>query len=660
MNLPDKSKLGTRTWSEQYIKKEYSEFWELLQQKFPGFDYHQQLYMFLHNMAEPHRCPVCGKYTKLQDVHYGYRKYCSSKCNNSDEQKKERTKKSIKEKYGVDNISQLESAKQKKRDTLLKKYGTTNVSALPEIQAKKRQTKLERYGNEKYTNIELIKKTKLERYGDAFFTNQAKREETNLKRYGTASPYGNKEVQQKSKSTKLERYGDEHYYDKGKRNATLIERYGTVNTSSVPEIQQKRKDTLIQRYGTISTLSIPEIQQKRKETLLNKYGDDTFNNRQKSKKTCLEKYGTEHPNQTKEIKEKGILTLQNRKIQEVDELIGYTEDGRWICKCPHLDCQKCVEKSFTTSRNIFYDRKSLGIETCTKLLKEHFDTNSGTTIELFVQRLLDEHNIEYIKNIKKVISPYELDIYIPSKNIAIECNGVRWHSTWYNDDRNRHVRKWRLCKELGIQLISIWEDWIINKPQIVESLILSKLGIYKQRVGARKCSIIEVTNAESDEFLIQNHIQGTCKSSIRYGLIYQDQLISLMCFAKTKEGYELVRFCNKLNCQVVGGASRLFNHFLNSFPNERVISFSSNDISDGNLYIQLGFKSNYHLNHCYWYITRDLTRYHRRAFSKDTIVKKGIRPNKEGWTEDEVTRELKLFKIWDSGQLKWIYKKEVI
>lgn len=76
-----------------------------------------------------------------------------------------------------------------------------------------------------------------------------------------------------------------------------------------------------------------------------------------------------------------------------------------------------------------------------------------------------------MKNDKKVLNGKELDIYIPSKNLAIEYNGLYWHSDKATLEKNdipnketrmyakyRHIEKTKLCKEKNIRLIHIFED----------------------------------------------------------------------------------------------------------------------------------------------------------------------------------------------------------
>lgn len=126
---------------------------------------------------------------------------------------------------------------------------------------------------------------------------------------------------------------------------------------------------------------------------------------------------------------------------------------------------------------------------------------------------------------------------------------------------------------------------------------------------------------------------------------------------QSDDAYELSRYCCLQNTLVIGGASKLFNHFLKNHP-KSVYSFSSNDISNGDLYKKLGFKYE-RTNVSYWYVDSDRhLRYHRTAFSKRAIVQKGLREKVDSsWTEKEVTQELGLLKIYDTGQQKWVFNR---
>ena len=472
----------------------------------------------------------------------------------------------------------------------------------------------------------------------------AKAKATNLKKYGTENVSQNATIKQKKLKTVTENYGGMGFGSKSISNksySTIQEKYGVQNASQSKEVKQKKLETSTRNYGGL--------------------GFDSKTLYKRAQQTTQNRYGSKYISQTSYYKDKVKDTKQQKMLANRDYLLGYEENGNWIIKCPHLECNKCSEKRFSCFQQTFHDRLRWNAEVCTKLNPVGSNGTQNTSIELFIQNLLKEYGISYQCNTRDQVKK-ELDIYIPAKHIGIECNGIYWHSSRFKLS-NHHYDKWKICKDNGIQLLTLWEDWFRNKPEIVKSLVLSKLGIYQNKIGARECIIKEVDSHTAQVFLDTNHIQGACRSKIRLSLYKNDELVSLMCFNKRSrlsgsqkmlEEWELVRFCNKPNMSVIGGASKLFKFFIYNYTPETVVSFASNDISDGGLYRKLGFEEG-SVSVSYWYLD-GMTRYHRSSFSKDAIIRKGWKDNKEGWTEDEVTNEQGLLKIWDSGTTKWIWK----
>jgi hypothetical protein len=460
---------------------------------------------------------------------------------------------------------------------------------------------------------------------------------TCLERYGVSNPSKSKEIQKKKEETCLKNYGVRcglQLQDKFEK--TCLERYGVSNPSKSKEIQKKKEETCLKNYGV-------------------KYGILTT----QSKQSILNKYGVEHISQSEEIKAKKQKTWRNNFLSKHDIHIGFDINGNWICKCPYNNCNKCEEKQFIIPQQVYNDRKRNRSEICTKLLPIG-KTNQGTTLELFIQSILDKHNIEYKTNYRGIISPKELDIYIPSKNIAIECNGVYWHSL---KEPLYHFNKYKECDEKGVQLLTIWEDWFKTKPQIIESVIKSKLGLIDSKLYARKCIIKDIDSNTCKNFLNNNHIQGFSPSTIKIGLYYNDELVSVMTFSKSRagigkkeDGYELVRFCNKLNINVVGAASKLLKYFILTYNPNKIVSYSSNDISNGNLYSKLDFIKDSKQSASYWYINQNtFQRYHRYNFRKTKLKELGYDISK---TETEIMKELPYWKIYDSGTTRWVWSRE--
>ena len=460
-----------------------------------------------------------------------------------------------------------------------------------------------------------------------------KTKQTCLERYGVTNPSQSKEIQDKKRETCLKNYGVSCGILTPKTKQTCLERYGVTNPSQSKEIQDKKRETCLKNYGF-------------------EWGFQS----DKTQSTILEKYGVKHISQSKEIQDKKRETWRSNFLTKHNIHIGYNDEGDWICKCPHPACDKCKEKIFTIPQQTFNDRMRNQSEICTKLLPIGIFIQK-TSLEIFVRNILDKYNIQYLTNVRNIITPKELDIYIPSKNIAIECNGIYWHSL---KNPTYHKDKFIECEKNGVQLLTVWEDWIKNKPNIVESLILSKLNIYDTKIGARECLIKDISANDCKKFLNKYHIQGYSSSSIKLGLWYKDELVSVMTFSKSRIGigsneigYELVRFCNKKGLQVIGGASKLLNYFINNYNPEKIISYSSNDISNGDLYKKLCFVKEKESFPSYWYIQQNtFDRYHRFNFRKHRLKEMGY--DVEIFTENEIMKNLPYWRIYDSGNKRWV------
>ena len=255
---------------------------------------------------------------------------------------------------------------------------------------------------------------------------------------------------------------------------------------------------------------------------------------------------------------------------------------------------------------------------------------------------------------RSVLNGRELDIYLPDLNLAIEYNGLYSHSykPWEEKEclvkgPNYHLQKTLDCEKQGIRLIHIFSDEWNYKRFIVESVLKSKLGL-NERLYARKCEIRNVGILEKNDFLNANHIQGEDKSGIKLGLYYENELVCLMTFNKSRFNrnyeWELVRFCNKSGLNVVGGFSKLLKHFRGSYEGS-VVSYADRRWSDGGVYFRNGFELIRVNGPGYFYVDRDyLIRHNRMKFQKKLI-------GAYDCTEYEKAREMGFNKIFDCGSL---------
>ena len=414
-------------------------------------------------------------------------------------------------------------------------------------------------------------------------------------------------VSKKIKDVYLKKYNVEHHMlletSKEKVKQTNINKYGK-NYSNTNEFKEKVKKTSLEKYHVDNYSKTKECKQLVKETNLQKYGVDNYTKTEQyniiTRKTNLEKYGNEYYSQTDESKKRikktnlekyGVTDIfkqeeyriANFKIAQHTNYIKYIVNGISLFNC---DCRK--EHQFEIKCDNFLKRIQLNLPLCT-ICYPIGEQKSIKEVEI----------LNFIKEIYagEIIDGYreqlEIDIYLPELKLGFEFNGLYWHSEEYKYN-NYHLNKTLYFKEKGIRIIHIFEDDWDSKKDIIKSQIKNYLGLTKTKIFARKCQIKEI---QSSEFLDVNHIQGNVKSVIKLGLYYNEELVSLMTFDQF-EGrkkmlnaeYNLSRFCNLLNTNVIGGASKLLNYFIKTYNPSRIISYADRSWSEGNLYYQLGFK----------------------------------------------------------------------
>ena len=292
----------------------------------------------------------------------------------------------------------------------------------------------------------------------------------------------------------------------------------------------------------------------------------------------------------------------------------------------------------------------------------HIISNCESEIFEFVKSLVGEDKVRH--NVKYVINPLELDIFVPDKNIAIEYNGLRWHSEEFQKDKNYHLNKLNECNEKGIRLIQIFEDEYVNHKEIVLGKIKHLMKMDKlPKIMARKCSVNEIDNEDAERFLNENHIQGFARSTVYLGAFNGNELVGVMSFLKEKEGYwNLTRFASSNKYQCNGVAGKLFSHFVKTKQPVEVKSFADRRWTtnpDNNLYTKLNFKLTNILKPDYRYVQRDergINRLHKFNFRKNILNRKYGLPLT--MTESEMCEKIGAYKIYDCGLFKYVWKND--
>jgi len=132
----------------------------------------------------------------------------------------------IKNKYNVDNIWQIDEIKQKQIKTNIEKFGTENPFGSEVIKDKIRKTNKERYGVESpLQNSEIYEKLK----------------QTNVERYGCENVFQDLSIQEKYKVTMLKRYGVDHpHHIKGITEKVMIKKAKTLYLHSTTPVSKQQ------------------------------------------------------------------------------------------------------------------------------------------------------------------------------------------------------------------------------------------------------------------------------------------------------------------------------------------------------------------------------------------------------------------------------------
>lgn len=470
---------------------------------------------------------------------------------------------------------------------------------------------------------------------------------------------------------------------KKKREDTMLQKFGVVNAGLSKELRQKVKNTCLEKYGAEEALLNKEIKKKADDACYKKYGvNNVFESvwcKEKIKETNLEKYGVKYSSQNKEVRNKIENTFLKKygvTYPSLNSNISKKISNSWIKKS--YDKIETVDiKPMFSVTEFFGFNKGINYKFQCKKCLNIFE-NNYMGVCCYKCNPLPRSDIEnelkdYIQTIytgiikcncrKEFDNKFEVDILIPEKNLAIELNGNYYHSELSGGKHKKyHLYKTLACERLGIKLIHIFEDEWRDKQEIVKLKIKHMLGEnVNNKIFARKCQIKTISFDDIFKFLNTYHIQGGDKSSIRLGLFYNNNLVSVMTFGglrkamgykKEKGVYELIRFSSSTN--VIGGASKLLSHFVKNYNPVKIISYADRRWSNGNLYEKIGFRKISNGTPNYWYINKNnyLKRIHRFNFRKDQLSKKlqNFDPNLTEW---ENMKNNGWDRIWDCGSLKY-------
>ena len=555
----------------------------------------QRRYHIINDIDHILTCPLCGRPRAVKTDRAGYMKTCDDPICIGQGRSLSK-KKSDKEKYGTDNYFTTEEYKQKSRQTCLKKYGVEHIGQAKEVKDKIKK-KTDKNREERLAKQKANKKD----YKDIC-----------LEKYGVEYYQQSEEFKQKSRQTCLKEYGSEHY-------------------AQTEEWKEKTKNTLRKKYGIDNAGQLEKFKEKSKQTCIERYRVDSFSKSSEFNKRIEDNF-------IKILKRDGYIDKGYKYIKHISKT-------NHLLECPH-----CGQQFISSTDSSYNNRRRSNQEICTNCnpLQKGYSVAEKELLD-YVSSI---YSGTIIENDRSIIAPYELDIYLPDLHLAIEYNGLYWHSDEMKPN-NYHRMKSDLCKEKGVHLIHVFEDDWVNKQSIIKSVISNFVNnSVNRRIYARKCEVREISDKTViNNFLVSNHLLGrTTFISYCAGLYYNNELVSLITMhllKKAERKWELNRYAIKNGVTIVGGAERLLKHIIQAINYSSIITYNDNSIFRGLVYKRLGFQYIRTNTPNYMFIQGDcLERFPKQAIRKWNV----------GYSR-EMEQQLGLHRVYNAGNDVYILNK---
>lgn len=418
---------------------------------------------------------------------------------------------------------------------------------------------------------------------------------------------------------------------KDRTRKTMLNRYGKDRTSII----ETTKKNNIAKYGVEYTTQLESVKDKIKHTLLDKYGVDNISKLDSIKERKRGRCGSGE--KTKEFHD---------SRRKTDPIYVKLNDKEWMTNeyktKTIIQIGEDLNVGYSTVNNYLIRHG---------ILRENWRNRSSFEEEILT--FCKSFGFNCVSNDRKLLNGNEIDILIPEKNLAIEFNGLFWHSvnTQENDDsdnRNKHQNKNKQCEIKNYKLLQINEDDWLNKKEIWKSVIKYNLNIIDRKLNARDCKIAHIDSESGKNFVDSNHLQGSVIGGEYFGSFINGELVSVFQISKTRytknADFEILRFCSLLNTCVRG----MFSKFLKNIPYKgTIVSYANYRWSGGDVYEKAGFKFSHLSEPGYGYI-KDKKVESRVKFQKHKL-KSMFENYDDNKTESEMMFSNGYRKIYDCG-----------
>ena len=601
----------------------------------------EEIYQIYHPNEPEHVCKNCGKPTTLKQEVLKYNEFCCSKCavefqwkNKSEEDKLKRSN-NLKEIHKNKSEEDKLLENNKRSETMKSLWGSKSEKDKLEFSNTRKGIWSGRSKEDKDKIFNKVKNTWKNKSEEELknFSNKRKLYYENLT-----------EEQKKNFSEKLS------------KNIKLAKN----NETEESKIQRFLKISNSKKvyWDNISKERKEKIRRNKIEEYKNRPEEKKISRNTNIKSSWMNKSERELLNFSSKLKSSWVAKSELEKIK----FINYHRKEELSSE----QYQTLNNKDKFKQYLIEYKNNNGGYPT-PDILKEHFKFSNTSGVLLYIHQynledyilwnksLYEQEVYDYIRSIysgeilrcnRKVLNGKELDIYIPKKNLAIEFDGCYWHSKLWKDN-HYHQNKSKECLSKNIRLIHIYEDEWIYKQDIVKDIIKSALGVFENKIYARDC-IIKKVDKQTYKNMCQYHLQGYSPAQIILGLYYQDQLIQLASFSKSRYDknyeYEWIRGVQLPGYQIIGGTSKLFKYFINNYNPESIICYSDFNKFSGNSYKNCGFTLDKITTPDMWFNEINGLKRINRQPSKHQLTKSLVESGD-------------LLEMHGAGNMKWVWRK---
>lgn len=341
-------------------------------------------------------------------------------------------------------------------------------------------------------------------------------------------------------------------------------------------------------------------------------------------------------------------TLNSLTPQEVTA--GSSKAIHWLCDvCDHAWVAQVFNRSGENRRG------------CPECARGTQTSKGERQVAEYIRSILPS-STRIEENTKTLIAPYEIDVYVPRHKIAVEYNGLRWHSTQFmtkSDASRRHYKKWKMCHDLGIRLITVWEDDWLNKQALVKGMLAEAFGKSKKPVfDVHDCVVHEIDSITAREYIDANDIFGMSQTGKFYlALMHKSSkeiLAAMVLQVNSKKDMTIAHYA--YSAHVDGGYELLMSWIDKRIRYTNAYYYVNHENDEGSIYESYGWSIDKVCSPDYKYVYKG----RRERKSSWRIEHFKGNPNltyQEGLSERELAELNQIYRVYDHGKTRYVRQR---